>query len=142
MTVAVQIACRRGAPPAERIRAWAAAAMAGDERGLCVRVVGSRESAALNQRFRGRAGATNVLAFPADEPALLGDIAVCTPLALSESAEQGKEPADHFAHLVVHGVLHLAGLNHDTDDAASAMQAREAQVLSRFGIADPYGVLV
>lgn len=142
MTVDVQVACERGAPPAERIAAWAAAAVAGDERPLCVRVVGSRESAALNERFRGRAGAANVLAFPAGEPALLGDIAVCAPLALRESAAQGKRTADHFAHLVVHGVLHLLGLDHDTDDAANAMEAREAQVLSRFGIADPYGVSV
>lgn len=142
MTVDVQIACKRGAPPAERIAAWATAALAGDARALCVRVVGSRESAALNERYRGRAGPTNVLAFPAGETALLGDIAVCAPLALRESAAQGKSAADHFAHLVVHGVLHLSGADHDTEATANAMEAKEAQVLARFGIADPYGVSV
>lgn len=140
MTVDVQIAFPRGAPPAERIAAWAAAAMAGDRRGLCVRIVGRRESAALNERFRGRAGPTNVLAFPAGETALLGDIAVCAPVASHEAAAQRKTATDHFAHLVVHGVLHLLGLDHDNEAAAAAMEAQEAQVLSRFGIADPYGV--
>ena len=141
MTVQVQIACKSGAPPPARIVAWATAAMEGDQRALCVRVVGRREGAALSGRFRGGAGATNVLAFPAAETALLGDIAVCAPVARREAAAARKRTADHFAHLVVHGVLHLLGLDHDTETAASAMEAKEAQVLSRFGIANPYGVM-
>lgn len=142
MTVDVQIACKGGAPPAATIAAWATAALEGDARGLCVRVVGSKESATLNERFRDRPGPTNVLAFPAGENGLLGDIAVCAPVALREAADQRKRTTDHFAHLVVHGVLHLVGLRHDTEAAASAMEAKEAQVLSRLGIENPYGVSV
>lgn len=138
MTVEVQLATRP-APARERIAAWAASAMDGDARALCVRVVGEREGAALNQRFRGRAGTTNVLAFPARQTGLLGDLAVCAPLATREAAEQGKTDAEHFAHLVVHGVLHLLGMDHDTDASAAAMESKEAQVLARFGIANPYG---
>ena len=139
MTVDVQIACRDPAPPPGRIAAWAAAALDGDARALCVRVVDGDESAALNQRFRGRAGATNVLAFPALERTLLGDIAVCAPVAAREAADQHKRADDHFAHLVVHGVLHLVGMAHDTAAAAHVMEAKEVQVLSRLGVPDPYG---
>ena len=139
MNVDVQIACRHDVPAPERIAAWAGAALEGDERALCVRVVDADEGAALNKRFRGRPNATNVLAFPAFEPALLGDIAVCAPVAAQEAARQGKRAEEHFAHLVVHGVLHLAGMAHDTDAAARAMEAKEAAVLARLGVSDPYG---
>lgn len=142
MTVDVQIACKSGAPPAESVAAWATAALEGDARALCVRVVDGREGAALNERFRRRPGPTNVLAFPAGENGLLGDIAVCAPVAVREAAVQGKPTTAHFAHLVVHGVLHLLGLRHDTEAAASTMESKEAQVLSRLGIPNPYGASV
>ena len=147
MTVDVQIACAEDVPPAERLAAWAGAALGNDARAVCLRIVDEREGAALNSRFRQRAGATNVLAFPlgsaggegADAPlAVLGDIAICAPVAAREAREQRKAAADHFAHLVVHGVLHLLGMAHDTEAEAEAMEAKEVALLRGFGIANPY----
>lgn len=141
MTVDVQIAELDGtpAPPATEIVRWAVEARGEDTRSLCLRVVDEAESAALNARFRDRDKATNVLAFPAVEPGVLGDIAICAPVAALEAREQDKALADHYAHLVVHGVLHLLGLDHDTPAKAADMELRELEVLARFGIADPYG---
>ena len=141
MTVDVQIAELDGAatPSAAEIAHWAAEARGDDTRSLCLRVGGETEATALNARFRNRARATNVLAFPAAEPGVLGDIAICAPVAATEAREQDKALADHFAHLVVHGVLHLLGLDHDTPPKAADMEAKEIQVLRRFGIVDPYG---
>ena len=147
MTVDVQIACAEGAPPAERLAAWAGAALGDDARAVCLRIVDEREGAALNSRFRQRAGATNVLAFPLGSesaegtdapPAVLGDIAICAPVAAREAREQRKAAADHFAHLVVHGVLHLLGMAHETEAEAEAMEATEVALLRGFGIANPY----
>ncbi len=141
MTVDVQIADLDGtaAPSAGEIARWAEAARGDDTRALCLRVVGEPEGVALNARFRDGAKATNVLAFPADEPGVLGDIAICAPVAALEAREQDKAVADHYAHLVVHGVLHLLGLDHDTPHKAADMEAKEIQVLGSFGIIDPYG---
>lgn len=149
MTVDVQVACADGAPPAERLAAWAAAALGArgsETRDLCLRIVDEREGAALNGRFRGRDGATNVLAFPAAAPNVecsatpgaLGDIAICAPVARREALEQRKAAADHFAHLVIHGVLHLLGMAHGTPAEAEAMEAQEVALLHGFGIANPY----
>lgn len=141
MNVDVQIADYLGAPTpsATEIARWAEEARGGDTRSLCLRVVGEAEAASLNARYRDRPEATNVLAFPTGEPGVLGDIAICAPVAALEARQQDKAPADHFAHLVVHGVLHLLGLDHDTPRRAADMEARETQVLGRFGIVDPYG---
>ena len=141
MTVDVQIAELDGvsAPSATDIARWAKAARGSDARALCLRVVDGAEGAALNARFRNKPRATNVLAFVAEEPDILGDIAICAPVVAHEAEEQQKTIADHYAHLVVHGVLHLLGLDHDTPGNAAAMEAKEAQVLERFGIVDPYG---
>ena len=141
MTVDVQIAELGGspAPAATEIARWAGEARGEDSRSLCLRVVGEAEAAALNARFRDRDRATNVLAFPAEEPGVLGDIAICAPVAAREARQQDKALADHFAHLVVHGVLHLLGHDHGTPAEAADMESRESEVLGRFGIVDPYG---
>ena len=139
MSVDVQIACSGDAPPAEDVAVWAESALAGDCRAVCIRLVDAAEGAELNGRFRGRTHPTNVLAFPAGETDLLGDIAICAPVAVEEAREQGKRLADHYAHLVIHGVLHLKGLDHQTEADAAAMEAREARLLRGLGIADPYG---
>ena len=138
MTVAVQIACAGDAPAAAELERWARRALAGDERALCLRVVDEAEGAALNGQFRRRAGATNVLAFAAMEAGLLGDIAICAPVAAREARAQRKPLADHYAHLVVHGVLHLLGMDHRTSGEAALMEEREAALLAGLGIANPY----
>ena len=138
MTVDVQIACSADVPSREEFAGWAASALRGDARAVCIRVVDAEEGAALNDRFRGRNAPTNVLAFPAGERDLLGDIAICAPVALREAHDQGKRPDDHFAHLVIHGTLHLKGMDHETETDAAAMETEEVRLLKSLGIADPY----
>ena len=133
---------RPWAPGPASLRRWARLA-AGDRPGeLGIRVVGSRESRALNQRWRGRAKPTNVLSFPAS-PALagrqIGDLVVCAPLVAREAREQGKPIASHWAHMIVHGTLHLLGFDHERSADAKRMESRERALLARIGIADPYG---
>lgn len=114
---------------------------------LTLRIVAEAESATLNQRYRGREGATNVLSFPAELPALvlehlearpLGDLVLCAPLVAREAERQGKAVADHWAHLCVHGVLHLLGQDHDEPESAAAMESLETTILKRLGVPDPY----
>ena len=139
--VDVQIACAgegEEVPSADDIARWASLALAGDHRAVCLRVVDSDEGSALNQRFRGKRQATNVLAFPAQTSGILGDIAICASVASQEAQRQGKRQADHYAHLVVHGILHLLGMDHQTPADAKAMEAKEVALLEQLGIADPY----
>lgn len=148
LCVAVQRAVRPAwLPHAAAIRAWAAAAAgAGRDGEMTVRIVGEPESAALNERYRAKAGPTNVLSFPSDvaeplpggEPAPLGDIVVCASVVEREALEQGKTLEAHFAHLVVHGTLHLVGYDHLDDADARVMEGREREVLAGFGFGDPY----
>ncbi len=150
LRVAVQKAHGGLVPQVREIRRWALAALEGaDVRGeLTVRIVGEEESAALNERYRGKAGPTNVLAFPgADAPGVdadgelapLGDLVICAPVVAREAREQGKSLAAHWAHMVVHGALHLLGYDHDTEPAADSMEGRERQILAVLGFPDPYG---
>ena len=134
---------RSQVPGAARLRRWAQAALG--ERGgeLTVRVVDEAEMAALNRRYRGREGPTNVLSFPFEAPPgvpsrLLGDVVVCAAVVAREAQVQGKDPAAHWAHMVVHGVLHLVGYDHVTEAQAREMEALEAAVLNGLGIPDPY----
>ena len=138
MAVDVQIGCAADVPSAGQLAAWATAALAGDGRDVCLRVVDEAEGAALNARYRCRQGATNVLAFPALESGVLGDIAICAAVAEREAREQQKALADHYAHLVVHGALHLLGMDHATDAEAQRMEAQEVSLLKGLGIANPY----
>lgn len=135
--VEVQIAATP-APDESTVIAWARAALAGDERGLCIRVVDEGESEALNARYRGQPRATNVLSFPADVPELLGDIAICGALVEREACEQNKSLEEGFAHMVVHGVLHLKGMDHEDEGQAQEMEARETEILESLGFSDPY----
>lgn len=144
--VDVQYACaRRGRPDRHRIALWARAALAGRRRrcALTVRIVDEAESAALNRRWRGRRGATNVLSFPAGKlpapgPRLLGDIVICAPVVEREARRQGKSRAAHWAHMVVHGTLHLLGYDHQQSAEAEKMERLETRVLARLGVANPY----
>ena len=110
---------------------------------LTVRLVDAEESAALNQNYRHRQGATNVLSFPFTEPfqlqpPLLGDIVICVPLVAAEAREQNKTLLAHWAHLVVHGTLHLLGYDHLGDNQAEEMESLEIMILAQLGFADPY----
>jgi probable rRNA maturation factor len=142
--VRVQRATRAGrAPSVARLALWAHAAGARAGRTLTVRLVGYPESRRLNAGFRGKVGATNVLAFPAGPApagaeAELGDLVICLPLVLREAREQGKKPLDHLAHLVVHGTLHLLGHDHDQEAKARKMENAEVRILRGLGIDNPY----
>lgn len=134
-------------PSASLLKQWLRVALGTDPSGeITLRVVGEAESADLNRRYRGRAGPTNVLAFPAEamlpaaaqEHAPLGDLAVCAALVEAEAAEQGKSLQAHWAHVVIHGALHLVGYDHESEAEAAVMEARERVLLAQFGVADPY----
>jgi len=133
-----------GLPAPADFRRWAAAAL-GDRAAaeLAVRVVGRAESRRLNATYRGKDAATNVLSFSADLPPgvdlpLLGDIVICAPLVAEEAISQHKALTDHWAHLTVHGVLHLLGHDHHDDAEAAEMEALETRILTGLGLADPW----
>lgn len=137
---------RHRAPSRAALARWARAAAAGLRRSsltVGVRIVNEAESAALNASYRGRAGATNVLAFPFQPPPgtrsdLLGDLVVCAPVVNREARAQAKAWPAHWAHMIVHGIMHLRGYDHRTAREAAAMERRETSVLQRLGFADPY----
>jgi probable rRNA maturation factor len=108
---------------------------------VTIRVVGAAESRRLNRRFRGKDKPTNVLSFPYDVPGALGDVVICAPVVNREAREQGKAPAAHWAHMVVHGVLHLLGHDHIRAADAKMMEARERAILARLSYPDPYSTI-
>ncbi len=123
---------------------WAELALEDEpRRGLVIRLVDEAESRRLNRDYRGKDRPTNVLSFPFESPPgvpveHLGDLVICAPVVAREAAEQGKPPAHHWAHLVIHGVLHLRGFDHQTPEEAQHMEALERRLLARLGIPDPY----
>ncbi|AWV06639.1 rRNA maturation RNase YbeY [Marilutibacter maris] len=141
---------RAGIPAAVSFRKWVAAALEGRirEADLAIRLVDAREGRSLNRHYRGRDYATNVLSFPAEIPEglpknvkfpLLGDLVVCAPVVAREAREQGKPLAAHYAHMTVHGALHLLGWDHEDEREAECMENLEREILASLGIADPYG---
>jgi len=129
----------RGAPSAARLRTWALAAVSSAVE-VTLRVVGGAEGRGLNRRFRGRDYATNVLTFAYGARPWRGDIVLCHPVIAREARAQRKPLAAHYAHLVVHGMLHLRGLDHAEKRAAARMERAEIRILSRLGIRNPYAV--
>jgi probable rRNA maturation factor len=138
---------RRGLPSSRSFRAWVAAALTTARRHtateLSIRLVGTREGRTLNREYRSRDYATNVLSFPVELPRgivlpLIGDLVICAPVVAREAREQGKPLAHHYAHLTIHGVLHLVGYDHETDADAEKMEAIERDALAGFEIPDPY----
>lgn len=114
---------------------------------LTLRLVGKHEMTGLNEQFRGKQGATNVLSFPFETPEylseemtarLLGDIVICHPVVVAEAKQQEKNLAAHYAHMVTHGVLHLCGYDHQREADAKIMESLECQILAQQGINDPY----
>ncbi|MCP4877378.1 MAG: rRNA maturation RNase YbeY [Gammaproteobacteria bacterium] len=131
-------------PAAKQVRQWLKAALQADYARLeqTIRVVDESESRTLNQHFRDRDSATNVLAFPADSDLLdydcLGDLVICAPLVVTEAKAQGKSEDAHWAHLVIHGMLHLQGYDHQTEAQAACMEALEVEILDTLGYTNPY----
>ena len=146
LRLSVQRATRaRGLPGTASIADWARAALAGSGRGtaeITVRLVEESESAALNKRYRGKRGPTNVLSFTYDpahgKAGLAGDLVLCAPVVQREAAQQEKRPRAHWAHMVVHGILHLRGYDHLRETDAVKMEAQEVRILKRLGFPDPY----
>jgi len=117
---------------------WARAALAGGGQ-ITIRLVDADEGRALNNDYRGKDYATNVLSFPYEmEPVVTGDLVICPAVVAREAVEQGKPLAAHYAHLTVHGMLHLQGRDHDNDDDAQAMEDEEREILAALGYPDPY----
>ena len=138
---------RAGLPSAASFKRWAAAACEGRimKADLAIRLVDSKEGTSLNRHYRGKDCATNVLSFPVEMPTgvdlpmpLLGDLVLCAPVVAREAKEQKKPLAAHYAHLTVHGVLHLLGLDHEDEREAQAMELLEREILAGLGYDNPY----
>lgn len=137
----------KGLPAARSFRAWIELALKGAKRKrateINVLITDTDVGRALNRDFRGKDYATNVLSFPTELPPavtspLIGDLAICAPVVAREAAEQGKRLRDHYAHMVIHGTLHLLGHDHIDEHDAERMETLETKLLATLGIADPY----
>lgn len=128
----------RGAPSRAQFRKWAKAALR-QEAKIVLRIVGEAEARALNRDYCGKNYATNVLTFCYDDTTpLSGDIVLCAPVVAREAREQNKGAEAHYAHLTVHGVLHLQGYDHENGAEAAVMESLESQIVTRLGYPDPY----
>lgn len=134
-------------PSAEQLQYWASAALDGrtefQQPELTIRLVAEAESQALNSEYRGKDYPTNVLSFPFEVPPevpleLLGDLIICAQVVQREAVEQGKTAEAHWAHMVVHGCLHLLGYDHIKDDEADIMENLERRIMATLGFSDPY----
>lgn len=146
--ITVQYAADKKLAPAKAlICKWAEQALAGhtDKTDVTIRIVDSNEMADLNKTYRKKSGPTNVLSFPVDLPKeilgacpFLGDIVICAEVVNREASEQKKPQQSHWAHMVVHGIFHLLGYDHEKDDEADKMEAMEIAVMRKLGFANPY----
>jgi probable rRNA maturation factor len=134
-----------GQPDQELIQRWVDAALEGfnQDTEIVVRIVDEQESAELNEQYRHKQGPTNILSFPFEIPEgielnLLGDLVVCAPVLEKEALEQHKVLTDHWAHIIVHGVLHLLGYDHIDDKEAELMENKEITILNKLNIKNPY----
>jgi len=125
-------------PTKQQLKRWVRAAVR-VETEVAVRIVDAEEGRALNSAYRGKDYATNVLTFPlTEEPHLMGDIIICAPVVESEAHAQNKSLEAHYAHLTVHGILHLHGYDHETEPQAELMEALEVTILQKLGYPNPY----
>jgi probable rRNA maturation factor len=143
-----------GLPTPDQLQIWVSAALTAaqynaEEAELSVRFVDKNESQSLNHQYRDKDKPTNVLSFPFEQPTglpsdaqlpLLGDLVICTSVVASEAREQGKSLESHWAHMLVHGTLHLLGFDHIIDDEAEEMEALEIQILAGLGYSNPYSL--
>jgi probable rRNA maturation factor len=134
-----------GQPDQQQIQLWVDTALDDYEQDteIVVRIVDEQESAELNEQYRHKSGPTNILSFPVDLPEgieldLLGDLVICAPVVEKEALEQDKLLAHHWAHIIVHGVLHLLGYDHIDDDEAELMENKEIAILNKLHINNPY----
>ena len=145
-TVDVQFAVDKAkVPDAEQFTVWANAALASvdTDSELTIRVVDETEGSQLNEAWREKNGPTNVLSFPAElaeeiQPKLLGDIVICAPVVAREASEQGKTAEAHWAHMVIHGTLHLLGYDHIDNMDAERMESLEIEILNKLDLDNPY----
>ena len=143
MIVDLDVVCDDVVPALPSFEGWARAACSQSDAELSIRVVGLGESAELNETYRKKKGPTNVLSFPCEVPdgvpcPLLGDLVICAPVVEKEALEQNKSLEAHWAHMVVHGVLHLQGYDHVETPDAERMEALEVEIMARLGFANPY----
>ncbi|ARU55939.1 metal-dependent hydrolase [Oleiphilus messinensis] len=151
LIVDLQLATQSATPDENQVQHWAQTAFeasASPENSACemevsIRLVDTEESATLNQTYRNKTGPTNVLSFPFDAPPgitvnLLGDLVICAPVVQKEAQEQEKTEESHWAHMVVHGILHLQGYDHIEDNEAEIMEDLETQILTELGYPAPY----
>ncbi|MET0102244.1 MAG: rRNA maturation RNase YbeY [Sedimenticola sp.] len=134
-----------GIPDDGQFQRWIAAVLAGrrDSAELTIRIVDETESHELNLQYRGKDRPTNVLSFPFEAPEvvesdLLGDLVICAPVVAREAEEQGKTLEAHWAHMVVHGTLHLLGFDHQNEQEAEEMEGLEREIIEVMGYPDPY----
>ncbi len=132
-------------PTEQQFQLWVDTVLQEDDQDseIVIRLVDNQESAELNQQYRHKSGPTNILSFPFEAPDgfdsdLLGDLVICTPLIALEAQQQNKSLFDHWAHITIHGVLHLLGYDHIDDADAEEMEALEIKILSRLNINNPY----
>ena len=146
LTLEDRLEAEQALPEGKQWRRWCQAALQRDvhKAQISLVVVDETEGRALNRDYRGKDYATNVLSFALNEGdtvagmPLFGDLVFCAPVVAREAAEQGKSLDAHYAHLAVHGMLHLQGFDHEADDEAKAMEALETVILGKLGYADPY----
>jgi probable rRNA maturation factor len=125
-------------PSLSQFKRWIRASLRVDT-SLTIRIVDADEGRQLNASYRGKDYATNVLTFPlAEEPYLMGDIVICAPVIAREAQEQGKPLLAHYAHMTVHGVLHMHGYDHEVEAQAALMEAMEIAILQKLGFPNPY----
>jgi len=146
--IIIQIETTRGyLPSAVKLRRWAKTALSHKTRHgeLCIRIVGKKEIQDLNKTYRNKDKPTNVLSFRSDLPAeiqetipLLGDIVICADVVNKEAKEQDKLPEAHWAHMIVHGTLHILGFDHEKASEAQIMEAKEVKLLKNLGFNNPY----
>lgn len=139
LSLAIQYACTdERLPDRSQVRRWVKTAQERPAE-VTVRFVPAHEGRVLNRDFRGKDYATNVLTFVYETDPVCGDLVICLPVVIREAREQNKPLKAHLAHMIVHGMLHLQGYDHETGRRdAERMEAREREILARFGIADPY----
>ena len=132
-------------PDSGQLQTWVNAALKDypDDTELVIRIVDKHEISQLNEHYRAKSGPTHILSFPFDAPdyiesKLLGDLVVCAPVLAEEALEQHKTLDHHWAHIIVHGVLHLLGYDHVEDNEAELMEAKEIEILAQLNIDNPY----